>query len=153
MAIITPRNVAMSDGKFQVSVYRGSLDDRTEFGVTTKALVDQNNNWEHWQGTTRVYVGYRMRRPVRDWSGSAWGFAGSWQALSPGQYAAGQPVRFNPELEAVPAAGTPMVDRTGLPLFVDDDGDGKVPVQPTQPAQGQPARDLWSGALTGETVP
>jgi hypothetical protein len=156
MAIITPRNVAMSDGKFEVSIYRGSIDDRTEFGVITKALVDQNNDWEHWLGNNAIFIGYRMRRYVAGWNGTTWATRGGWQALSPAEYAAKEPVRFNPENEAAAAPGAPMVDRTGLPLFVDggvDTDDGKVPVQPTQPAQGEPGRDPWSGNLTGAPQP
>lgn len=153
MAIITPRNVAMSDGKFEVSVYRGSIDDRTEFGVTTKALVDQGNKWEHWQRDQPVYIGYRMRRPVSGWNGTDWTVRGQWQGISPALFAEREPVRFNPDLEAAAVAGQPMVDRVGLPLYVDDDGDGKVPTRPNRPASGEPARDPWSGQLTGELQP
>ena len=72
MPIVTPRNVAMSDGKFEVSIYRGATDDRVEFGVTAKALVDQNNDWEHWAGNQLVQIGDRFRRRVYNWNGTDW---------------------------------------------------------------------------------
>lgn len=147
MPIVTPRNVAMSDGKFEVSIYRGATDDRVEFGVTAKALVDQDNDWEHWAGSQLVQIGDRFRRRVYGWNGTDWTRRDGWQFVSRFDFAALEPVRFNPEVEAVAAAGQPMVDRVGLPLFIDEDGDGKAATRPNQPASGAPARDQWTGAL------
>jgi len=153
MPIITPRNVAMSDGKFQASVYRGSADDRAEFGVTAKALVDQNNDWEHWIGAQRVRIGDKFRRRVSNWNGTDWAIKESWTLCPIEEWVAKQPTRFNPDVQASTAAGQPMIDPVGLPIFQDPDGNGKSPTQPAMPAQGEPARDPWTGALTGETQP
>lgn len=153
MPIITPRNVAMTDGKFLASVYRGTADDRAEFGVVAKALVDQNNDWEHWVGNHRVQIGDKFRRRVANWNGSVWLTQEAWVHCPLAEWVAKEPTRFNPDVQAAAAAGAPMIDPVGLPIFLDDDGDGKAATQPNQPATNEPARDRWTGALTGGTQP
>lgn len=153
MPIIQPRNVAMIDGKFEVSVFRGAADDRSEFGVKTGALIDQGNIWEHEKDGTIVAVGDYFRRRVSGWNGTDWTTRGAWMHVPKAAFVGLEPIRFNPNVEASAAAGQPMVDPVGLPIFQDLDGDGKQPTQPVQPASGEPARDPWTGELTGETQP
>ena len=45
------------------------------------------------------------------------------------------------------AAGLPMRNPLGLPIVFADG------TRPLQPASGEPARDQWTGQLTGETQP
>lgn len=54
---------------------------------------------------------------------------------------------LNPNRVAKAAAGQPMINPHGWPIILADG------TQPNQPASGEPARDEWTGALTGETEP
>ena len=79
MPIITPRNVAMSDGKFEVSVYRGTPDDAAEFGVSRIRDLDNNpTDIRHVVGNQTVPIGGYFRRTVEGWNGSAWTIVGAW---------------------------------------------------------------------------
>lgn len=100
-------------------------------------------------GGREVAVGQLMRRGMRrngvttEWEpdGTPWlPFDGSYETLRNSEEARAQ-------ARQTTAAGQNMKTPAGL-LIVDGAGN-TIP----QPASGQPARDQWTGALTGQVVP
>jgi hypothetical protein len=73
---------------------------------------------------------------------------GSWQFYaSIGDPKIAQLRGVNLNRQAASAPGQPMRNPLGLPIVF---ADGQ---RPLQPASGEPARDQWTGQLTGETQP
>lgn len=135
------------NGPHEARSFTGSAEDLAEFGISHVQDVGGGTETRRYLlGAMRVRRGDVFVRPVRmvsgesvEETGGAWTWFGSSGALQGA-------VRWRPVAVVVTEAGQPMRTPTGHPIFVDG-------TRPNQPATGQPARDPWTGELTGGTQP
>lgn len=153
----TPTNIATDGGRFEVVPYTGSTDDAQEFGVRRLRDVDAPGSpapMVHLMGTQEIRIGDLFKRRVKNWDADANSGAGDWLTRQAWQYLGdgtalkalgGTP--YNPTRVVTRDPGQLMVTPEGVPIFVDEDGNGIRDSRPVQPDIGEQARDPYTGRL------
>lgn len=118
-----------------------------EFGIEHLQVVGGGPETRRFErGTQVIQRGDVFVRPVRAAAGEETEEAGGWSWFGTAETLRGA-VRWRAVPAVVTVAGQPMRTPTGHPIFLPDG------TRPLQPASGEPARDPWTGQLTGETQP
>lgn len=141
----------------EAEVFLGTLASIQSLGGKQTRTSERDAVGESFGGQVDAWIGPDGRvitagavylREVREVSPGVLGTPGSWvyfgQVWEPKVQALNAAV-LNRQTAA--AAGNPMRNPLGLPVVLPDG------TRPTQPLQGEPARDPWTGELTGGTQP
>lgn len=118
--------------------------ERDEVGEAFSSPID---SWVGPDGRI-ITAGAVYLREVRETAPGVLGTPGAWVYFGQvweSKVQALNAVVLNRQVAAV--AGNPMRNPLGLPIVLPDG------TRPNQPAQGEPARDPWTGELTGGTQP
>lgn len=127
---------------------QAGIDERTLFGIAKYTSPDGAPDI-YLLGSQFVSPKTVLRRSMRqNAAGDGWESDGSGWAIVSGGYASlvgAAQVRTTTREASAPGANM----RTPAGLLIVDESGTPIP----QPASGEPARDPWTGELTGETQP
>jgi hypothetical protein len=148
MPLITfPDDAANWPGVYDIRKYRGSSADALELGVERARLLDDDNRLVHRIGGVEIQIGqpFAVRQHLFNPETDAFDGTPYAPKLIPMDvYRRGAVVA--PQVDrANVSPGSPMRDRFGYPIFVDEDGDGVTEGRPNQPDSLDQSRDPWTG--------
>lgn len=135
-----PEQTALTAG--QEDAYLGPFVRWRPVGGTA-----ENDEWRDAAGQRRLLRGELFVRPLRLTSEEDGEPTASWRYWRASWEGAEDTVRMRLVPSITVAAGLPMRTPVGEPIIFADG------TRPLQPASGEPARDQWTGQLTGGVQP